>query len=71
MVESGERYSTPVINRSHVTLTTCHYPDIAKKMTDESIAKKVKKVIDKYLSFCYNGYIIIKLLLSIDYYVIV
>ena len=50
MVESGERYSTPVINRSHVTLTTCHYPDIAKKMTDESNAKKSEKKAKKVLT---------------------
>jgi len=43
MVESGERYSTPVINRSHVTLTTCHYSDIDNKMTSEGDIKKVKK----------------------------
>ena len=50
MVESGERYSTPVINRSHVTLTTCHYPDIAKKMTGESNAKKSEKKAKKVLT---------------------
>ena len=53
MVESGERYSTPVINRSHVTLTTCHYSDIAKKMTDESNAKKSEKKAKKVLTALY------------------